>query len=410
MDFTLATAIAALLLFVGATPQRAKQGGVAVPLSKRSSLVSSDKNVNSEVVNSYVASTRAKGLRGFDSFEENAGASHPSAVKLGRKRASGGLPLDPFDIANINIWFGSITVGTPPQIYTVVFDTGSSDFILPGVDCDASCNGHALYDPASSSTSVNLDEPFILLYGSGDTVFGQQHTDNVTIIGLTATHQTFGVASRYSGGFRRERFTADGVMGMAFQSISEFHQSSAFQTLITQGQTDEPVFAFNCAGPRPELYLGGTNPDMYTGDFTYTQVTEQGYWQVNLENVMVNGGVLLTNVDCIMDTGSELIHGHPVDVAIFYGTIGGTPVPENPNFYAFRCDDVPSVSFTFGGRSFPISAESFVFARSDEDQNECYGAIMAGHEPFWVVGTVFLSHVYTVFDVGNARVGFATLA
>ncbi|KAF9220437.1 acid protease [Gyrodon lividus] len=408
MHLTLATAITSLPFFVAATPQRVKQGGTAIPLSKRSSLVNGDKSINFEAVNSHVASTRAKILRGLDIFEKNTGASHPSAVKRARKRASGGLPLDPFEFGNL--WFGTVTVGTPPQIYTVLFDTGSSDFLLPGVDCDASCDGHTLHDPASSSTSVNLDQPFVMEFGSGDSAFGQQYKDNVTIVGLTATDQTFGVASHYSRGFRREWFIADGVMGMAFQSISEFNQNPVFQTLVTQGQTDEPVFAFNFVEPRFELYLGGTNPHMYIGDFSYTRVTEVGYWQVNMDNVVVNGEVFLTNVNSIIDTGSELIHGLPGDVAAFYEAIGGVPVPNNSEFYTFPCDDVPSVSFTFSGTSFPILAESLIFGTVDSESIECYGAIIVGSDPYWIVGTAFLENVYTVFDVVNERVGFAMLA
>ncbi|KAF9218721.1 acid protease, partial [Gyrodon lividus] len=110
----------------------------------------------------------------------------------------------------------------------------------------------------------------------------------------------------------------------------------------------------------------------------------------------------------IIDTGSDLIiHGLPEDVATFYEAIGGTPALINPQFYTFPCDDVPSVGFTFGGTLFPISAETLIIGPVDSDPLDCYGAIIAGNAPFWVIGSVFLNNVYTVFDVANARVGFA---
>ncbi|KAF9220178.1 acid protease [Gyrodon lividus] len=412
MHFTLATAITALPFFVAAAPQRVKQGGTAIPLFKHSErLVNADKSVDLEALTSHVASTRAKILRGLDNFEENTGAPSPSAMKRARKRASGGLPLNRFKVGP-HIWFGTVTVGTPPQIYTVMFDTGSSDLILPGVACDNSCMGHSLYNPASSSTSVNLDLPFVIHYAGGESAFGQQHTDNITIVGLTATDQTLGVASHYSRAFQIRQFSSDGVMGMGFPSISQFHQNPVFQTLVAQGQTDEPVFAFSFAAPGPELFLGGTNPDKYTGDFSYAQVTQLAHWQVNMDNIMVNGKAVLTNVNSVIDTGSDLIHAPPADVATFYATIGGIRSPVVRGFYIFRCNVIPSlsVSFTFGGTPFPISAESLILARVDSNSNDCIGTIIAGGFPFWVIGTIFLNQVYTVFDVANARVGFATLA
>ncbi|KAF9226157.1 acid protease [Gyrodon lividus] len=406
MHFTLATAITALPFFVAAAPQRVNQGarGTAIPLSKRSSLVNADKSVNLEALKSHVASTKAKILRGFDNFEKNTGASHPFAVK----RATGGLPLNALEFGAL--WSGTISIGTPPSFYTVLFDTGSSDLVLPGSDCDASCNGHTLYDPASSSSSIHLGRPFLIRYGSGESAFGQQYIDNVTISGLTAIAQTFGLASHYSSGYQFEQFPPDGLMGMGFQSISRCRCRPVFQSLVAQGQTDEPVFAFNFAGPRPELYLGGSNPDMYTGDFSYTQVTQQSYWRVNMDNVVVNGEVVLANVNSIIDTGSELIHGPANDVATFYAAIGGVRSPDDPEFYIFPCNDVPSVSFTFGGTSFPILADSLIHGPADSDWVDCYGAIIVGSVPFWVVGTAFLRNVYTTFDVANARVGFAMLA
>ncbi|KAF9226048.1 Asp-domain-containing protein [Gyrodon lividus] len=408
MHFTLAMAITALPFFVAAAPQGVNQGGLAIPLSRRSSPVNADKSVNLEALSSHVASTRAKILRGFDNFEKNTGALHPSAMKHTRKRASGGLSLYPFDVGPA-IWFSTISIGTPPRNFVVVFDTGSSDLVLPGVDCDVSCDGHIRYDPALSLTSVNLDQPFDIEYGNGDSAFGQQHTDNVTIVGLTAIGQTLSVASHYSAGLQLEQFPPDGLMGMGFQSLSAYHQSPVFQTFVAQGRTDEPVFAFSFTAQRPELYLGGTNPDMYTGNFAYAQVIQQGYWEVNMDSIVGNSQTLLSNVACIIDTGSNLIQGPPEDVEVLYAAIGGILAHED-TFYVFPCDAVPNVSFVFGGTSFPISTETFNAGHSPDDPSYCVGAIIASDVPHWILGIAFLNNVYTAFDVANLRVGFATLA
>ncbi|KAF9224644.1 acid protease [Gyrodon lividus] len=408
MHFALPTTITALPFFAAAVFQGVNQGGTAIPLSKRPSLFNANESVNLEALKSHVASTRAKILHGFDNFEKNSGASHPSSVKRARKRASGGLPLDPF-YAGPDLWFGTISIGTPPLTYTVVFDTGSSDLVLPGVGCDDSCYGHVTYDPALSLTSADLDKPFIIKYAASDSAVGQQYTDNVTVVGLEAIGQTINVALHYSGGFRFDVFHADGVLGMAFHDIAEYYSSPVFLTLVAQGKADEPVFAFSFKAPGAELYLGGTNPDMYIGDFTYAEVTDVGYWQINIDNIVGNGQTLLINVPCIIDTGSNLIHGNRADVQILYQAIGGTLVLDD-EFYSFPCDAIPSVSFTFGGMSFLISPEIFDLGSDPNDPFYCLGAIVASDDPLWVVGTAFLRNVYTAFDVGNLRVGFATLA
>ncbi|KAF9220291.1 acid protease [Gyrodon lividus] len=227
-----------------------------------------------------------------------------------------------------------------------------------------------------------------------------------------ANGQALGAASHYSRGLEIEQFVGDGVMGMAFQAISEYNQSPVFQTLVTQGQTDEPVFAFNLAYPDAELYIGGTNRDMYIGDFSWAHVIEYGFWEVTMDNVLGNGQVVLTNIAAVIDTGSSLIHGDPSNVATLYEAIGGAynNEPNDRGIYTFPCDAVPSVSLTFGGTSFPIPPAAFNVGTTADDPSRCIGAIIAGRFASWVVGSVFLRHVYTAFDPTNVRVGFATLA
>ncbi|KAF9220854.1 acid protease [Gyrodon lividus] len=326
MRFTLATVINTLPFFVAAVPQPAKQRGTAIPLSKLSSLVNADQSVGFEALNSHIALTTAL---------KNTGASHPSAVKGARKRDSSGLPLA--SLRPLKPLF---------RHYLFMFDTGSRDvFLIWCIDCDDSCNGHAMYDPEASLSSIELGKPFSIDFVGGNGAFGYQYIDNVMVVRLTATHQTLGAAVHYSEGFQIGRFPGDGLLGMASQAIPEYDASPLFQTLVTDGQTDELVFAFNFAAPRPELYLGGTNPDMYTGDFTWAPVIQHGYWQINMVNVVGNGRTVLTSFSVIIDTGTLLILGPLSDVVALCAGIGGTPFAQN--FYSFPCNAVPSVSFTF---------------------------------------------------------------
>ncbi|KAH7912656.1 aspartic peptidase domain-containing protein [Hygrophoropsis aurantiaca] len=411
MRFTLATVIAALPFLVAGAPTKSLKTGFKIPLSKRSSLTNPDGTVNLEALRAHSDYAKAKILNGFDRYEQNIGLPHPSAPRKDvQRRATGSNSLTNDDF---QLWYGEISVGTPAQTYTVDFDTGSSDLFLPGSKCGASCDGHTRYNPDSSATAQDVGKTFSLAYGDGSTVSGEQFRDTVTISGLTATDQTLGAASNYSTGFAISQFPADGLMGMAFQSISEYNASTVFDTLVSQGAVDEPVFAFKLAQNGSELYLGGTDSSLFKGDFTYVPVTNEGFWQVNLDEVSANGDSVLTKLDSIVDTGTTLIVGDTENVDKFYQAIGGqnATATAGPGFYTFPCAKVPSVSITYGGTPWPISADSFNLGQVSSGSADCVGGIIAQADvSFWIVGDVFLRNVYTAFDVGNSQVGFAALS
>jgi hypothetical protein len=54
--------------------------------------------------------------RGFEAFERNTGSAHPSASQMKRSIKRGNS--DPLTDDDAQLWYGSITVGTPPVTFT----------------------------------------------------------------------------------------------------------------------------------------------------------------------------------------------------------------------------------------------------------------------------------------------------
>ena len=139
----------------------------------------------------------------------------------------------------------------------------------------------------------------------------------------------------------------------------------------------------------------------------------QGYWQILLQKVAANGKASVTNAQAVIDTGTTLIIGDTKDVKAFYASIPGAQDASStvgPGYYTFPCASVPTVSFTFGGKAFNIATSLFNLGRVSQGSSKCVGPVVGSSGfSFWVVGDVFLQNVYTAFDMGNNRVGFATL-
>lgn len=134
---------------------------------------------------------------------------------------------------------------------------------------------------------------------------------------------------------------------------------------------------------------------------------------MSLDAVTVNGNTPVRNVQSIIDTGTTLIVAYAPQVRQFYAAIPGSKDASSTvgqGFYSFPCSATEHVSMTFGGKAFSISPTLFNLGRVNAGSSDCVGAIVGSNSvSFWVVGDTFLQNVYSTFDLGSNRVGFATL-
>lgn len=179
-------------------------------------------------------------------------------------------------------YYGEIDIGTPPQAFGVVFDTGSSNLWVPSKECRLSpaCYLHKYFDSAKSSTYKYNGTSFSIQYGSG-AVVGFIGQDVTTVAGLQAKDSLFGQVTTLKGvSFLASKF--DGILGMAWPSISVNGCPLIFDLLYKQGQVSGNSFSFYLTRKAGEngsaLVLGGVDQKYYTGDFKYYKLKMQNYW------------------------------------------------------------------------------------------------------------------------------------
>jgi len=318
------------------------------------------------------------------------------------------VPINDFMDAQ---YYGEIDIGTPPQKFQVVFDTGSSNLWVPNKNEGTIFNTHHRYDSAKSSSYVKNGTKFAIQYGSGS-LSGFLSQDTVSVGSLSIENQIFAEATNEPGiSFKVAKF--DGICGMAWQSISVDGVTPVWYNLLDQ--SDEKVFAFylgsQSAGTQSEMLIGGIDDSHYTGDFTYVPLSSKTYWQFKVDGLKVNG-VSEQDFQAIADTGTSLMAGPTPVMTEINKAIGATKVPMSQE-YTVDCsklDSLPTVTFTIQGKDFPLTPKDYVIQASGQCLSGFMGLDALTSRDLYILGDVFLRKYYTVFDAENARVGFATAA
>uniref|UniRef100_A0A034WWI5 Heme-binding aspartic peptidase n=2 Tax=Rhipicephalus microplus TaxID=6941 RepID=A0A034WWI5_RHIMP len=351
-------------------------------------------------------------------FALQLGWHDPNVTEI-RGRALG----DPIPIILTNYnnmqFYGIITIGTPPQSFKLLMDTGSSNFWVPSINCDQSmaCRDHAKYDSSKSSTFTKSGR-YIRIRYSGGVVRGITSIDNVGVGPATVTQYKFAEMDHSDGKlFRNAKY--DGIFGLAFPSISQNNQLPLFDAMVKQGVVRQAVFSLYLSKQPSEqnggeIYFGGINAQRYTGAIHYVPVSQAAHWQVVMDNINVQGTTLCVGgCPTVVDSGTSFLSGPSADVETLNRVIGATKTAAG--YFEVNCatiSSLPPITFNLNGKSFPLQGEAYTIRIPLTTGGEqCFTRISesdASGTNLWILGAVFTQTYYTVFDRAQNRVGFAT--
>ncbi|KAM8971973.1 cathepsin E-B-like [Pelodytes ibericus] len=323
-----------------------------------------------------------------------------------------------FDYMNAQ-YYGEISVGTPPQNFTVVFDTGSSNFWIPSSYCvSEACQVHEKFKSYQSLSYKHGGKSFSIHYGTGQLV-GITGKDTLQISDISIMGMDFGQSVMEPGRtFVLAQF--DGVLGLGYPSLAVAGAVPVFDQMIEQKLVNKPVFSFhlNRDGDSHyggELIFGGIDKSVFKGPIHWVPLTEKGYWQIRVDNIKVNGKIVFCHNGCeaIVDSGTSLITGPSADVKQLQEILGAKPTLFGE--YILDCamaSSIPSVTFTIGNRDYTLTSDQYVIQENTSRLPLCITGFQAidistKRGPIWILGDIFMSKFYCVFDREHDRVGFA---
>jgi hypothetical protein len=314
-------------------------------------------------------------------------------------------------------YWGEIQMGTPRQTFTVIFDTGSGNLILPAADCGSeACKRHKMYDSKSSSSSKQIqdsggnpsagvemgDGKATITFGTGE-VEGNFYEDQFCLGDSCTTARFVGAIRETDQPFMSTEF--DGILGLGFADLSMGPQFNIVEDLKSSGSLPKNQFSlFLSDDGESEITFGGYKPEYVMSAITWAPVNHQSYWQVAVDDVTFDNvptGLCDGGCQVAVDTGTSLLAG-PTDVMEALDEKLGVK-SDCSNF-----DQLPMLGFSLNGQVLNLRPADYV----DRTEDGCSTALMTldvppPKGPLFIFGDPFLRRFVTVYDMDGPSVGFA---
>jgi len=314
-------------------------------------------------------------------------------------------------------YFGELKIGTPGQSFSVVFDTGSGNLLVPAKDCGSSaCVMHDRFAEQESSTmkDVFCDGSDIAEGQDGDEVtikFGTGEIsgrcmEDVICVGDVCSRGAF-IAATEETAHPFASFAFDGVLGLALPGMAQAPSFSMMERLIKSSALKSPVFSVFLSdqdSEDSEIVFGETRENRMSSALFWVPVSRPtGYWQVQIEDVTLDNKKqgICANCQVAVDTGTSELAGPSTVIEELEEKLG---VKDDCANFA----ELPNLGFVVKGHILNLEPRDYI----DKADGVCKVSLMRldvppPNGPLFVFGIPFLQKFYTVYDKESKSVGFA---
>ena len=203
-------------------------------------------------------------------------------------------------IVHKTAYFGDIQIGEPAQTFSVVFDTGSGNLMLPSEYCGShTCHSHRRYDSTKSSTAADInfdgtrlqsaDDPrdqVTVTFGTGE-ISGVFIEDNICLGNICQRGNFVAATDMTDDPF--SAFSFDGVLGLALDEMSQGPEFNLMTRMAEQSHKFRaPLFSVYLSDNdgESEIAFGQIKREKYLGELFYVPVSKpSGYWQIQIDDV-----------------------------------------------------------------------------------------------------------------------------
>jgi len=320
--------------------------------------------------------------------------------------------MEEMKVVHKTAYWGAMSLGTPPQQFKVIFDTGSGNLIVPSSTCTVpGCAPHHKYSHQDSTTSTSVinekdESSSEITFGTGQ-IEGDFFKDKLCIGESLCIDANFIAAEKESTEPFQE-IPFDGIMGLGFKDLSMGKGFNIIDELTDKGSLPGGQISFFCTdGEDSEVTFGGYKAEQLASDIVWAPVQVQSWWQVAITDITFNDQPKnLCDGECrvAVDTGTSMLAG-PSDLVDKLSTMVGAK-SDCSNF-----DSLPKLGFQIGDKVLNLKPEDYM----DKSSSGCDFSLMAldvppPKGPLFIFGDPFLRRFVTIFDNGNKdgpRVGFA---